>query len=142
MNAWMVAAGLLCAASAIGCALARADMRGKEPRTESRMQPKASKMRVAAAQPRNRTIDWKISEPSEVLRRVDRSLEELEPIVRKAGAANCDAVAFPEDTLGLLAWEAAHPQQLKEVLPAAVSRMLDRLGRAAAEHRMYLVVCS
>lgn len=28
------------------------------------------------------------------------------------------------------------------VLPEAVSRMLQRLGRAAAAHRMYLVVCS
>ena len=36
------------------------------------MQPKTSKMRIAAAQPRNRTIDWKISEPSEVLRRLTR----------------------------------------------------------------------
>jgi predicted amidohydrolase len=30
----------------------------------------------------------------------------------------------------------------REVLPAAVTRMLDRLGRAAAKHRMYLVMCS
>jgi predicted amidohydrolase len=30
----------------------------------------------------------------------------------------------------------------KDVLPEAVSRMLDHLGRTAATHRMYLVVCS
>jgi predicted amidohydrolase len=31
---------------------------------------------------------------------------------------------------------------LKEVLPEAVKRMLDRLGRVAAYHRMYLVLCN
>ena len=102
--------------------------------------PKAS-MRVAAAQPRNRTIDFRL-EPAEVLARVDRSLDELEAIIRKAGAAGCDALALPEDTLGLLNWEAAHPQDLGAVLPEAVRRMLDRLGKAAADHRMHLVLCS
>jgi predicted amidohydrolase len=99
-------------------------------------------LRVAAVQARNRTIDWKIEEPAEVLRRVDRALGELEPVVHRAGAAGCDALAFPEDTLGLLKWVTAHPGELAAVLPTAVSRMLDRLGRAAAQHRMYLVVCS
>jgi len=33
-------------------------------------------------------------------------------------------------------------QLAKQVLPEAVNRMLDRLGRAAASHRMYLIVCS
>ncbi|QDV37751.1 carbon-nitrogen hydrolase family protein [Tautonia plasticadhaerens] len=98
-------------------------------------------MRVAAAQPGNRTIDFHL-EPAEVLARVDRSLSELERLVHEAGDAGCDALAFPEDTLGLLNWEAAHPEALDAVLPEAVSRMLDRLGRAAAGHRMYLVLCS
>src|SRR2546425_4940542 len=31
---------------------------------------------------------------------------------------------------------------LNEVLPEAVKRMLDQLGRAAASHRMYLVCCN
>ena len=98
-------------------------------------------MRVAAAQPRNRTIDFRLK-PSEVLARVDRSLAELEQLVHKAGAAGCDALALPEDTLGLLKWESANPESLDAVLPEAVRRMLDRLGRAASEHRMYLVVCN
>ena len=98
-------------------------------------------VRVAAAQPRNRTIDFRLK-PTDVLTQVDRSLEELEQIVHKAGAAACDALALPEDTLGLLKWESAHPEDLAQVLPVAVPRMLDRLGKAAASHRMYLVVCN
>ncbi len=105
-------------------------------------QAKSGTVRIAAAQPRNRTIDWKIDDPAEVLRRVDRSIEELKVIIDKAGQAKCDAIAFPEDTLGLLNWEAAHPEKLAGLLPEAVSRMLTRLGDAAAKHRMYLVVCS
>ena len=98
-------------------------------------------MRVAAAQPRDRTIDFRLK-PPEVLARVDQSLAELEQLVRKAGDAGCDALALPEDTLGLLKWEAANPGSLDAVLPEAVTRMLDRLGKAAADHRMYLVVCN
>ena len=98
-------------------------------------------LRVAAAQPRNRMIDFHLR-PPEVLARVDQSLTELERLVHKAGEAGCNALALPEDTLGLLHWEAANPESLASVLPQSVHRMLDRLGRAAAQHRMYLVVCN
>jgi predicted amidohydrolase len=100
-----------------------------------------STIRVAAAQPRNRTIDFRLK-PTEVLTKVDQSLMELEQLVHKAGTAGCDAVALPEDTLGLLKWEAANHESLDTVLIEAVKRMLDRLGKAAAAHRMYLVVCN
>jgi predicted amidohydrolase len=98
-------------------------------------------MRVAAAQPKNRTIDFQLK-PAEVLAQVDESLAELGALVHKAGAAGCDALALPEDTLGLLKWEAASPTALDAVLPEAVKRMLARLGKASAEHHMYLVVCN
>ncbi len=103
---------------------------------------KSATMRVAAAQPRNRTVDWRIAEPAEVLHQVDQSLGQLMLLVQKAAQARCDALAFPEDTLGLLKWELAHRDQLPEVLPTAVGHMLDRLGQAAARHRIYLIVCN
>jgi predicted amidohydrolase len=104
--------------------------------------PKAKGLlRVAAAQPKNRTIDFRLG-ALEVLERVDRSLVELTQLVRKAGEAGCDALALPEDTLGLLKWEVAHPGAQTTVLAEAVPRMLDRLGKTAAGHHMYLVVCS
>lgn len=108
---------------------------------DARPAPKGKVMRVAAAQPKNRTIDFRLT-PAEALARVDASLDELEKLVHKAGDAKCDALALPEDTLGLGKWEAANPTALKEVLPEAVKRMLDRLGKAAAKHRMYLVCCN
>src|SRR5215831_15743797 len=101
----------------------------------SRGSPATATVRIAAAQPRNRTIEWKINDAEEVLRQVGASLSQLEQLVHKAGEAKCDAIAFPEDTLGLGKWEAAHPQQLKGVVPRAVAQMLERLGRTAAEHR-------
>ena len=99
-------------------------------------------MRIGATQPRSRLINYRLVEPAEVLAHVDRSLGDLEQIVHRAGEAKCDALAFPEDTLGLGTWEAAHKTALNEVLPDAVKRMLDRLGQAAASHRMYLVCCN
>ena len=98
-------------------------------------------VRIGTTQPKSRLIDWKIKDPAEVLARVDANLTELEGLVRKAGEAGCDVVVLPEDTLGLGSWESANHQGLGDVLPGAVSRMLDRLGRAAAAHKMYLV-CS
>src|SRR5262245_57442882 len=76
-------------------------------------------LRVGAAQPRSRLIDWRLTNATEVLERVDTSLAELEQIIHKAGAAKCDVLALPEDTLGLGHWEAAHKATLKEVLPDA-----------------------
>ena len=121
----------------------RAGSRSSAPRpAPPRASPESKRpMRVAAAQPRNRTIDFRLRSDA-ALAEVDRSLAELVQLVRKAGEAGCDALALPEDTLGLLKWETANPESLGEVLPEAVRRMLDRLGRAAADHRMYLVLCN
>lgn len=99
-------------------------------------------VRIAAVQAKRRLVDWRIRDPREVLARVDRNLTSLEEIVHKAAASKCDALVFPEDTLGLLNWVGVNEGSAKDVLPKAVSRMIDRLGRAAASHRMYLVVCS
>ena len=56
----------------------------------------ARTVRVAAAQPERRSLDWRIQDPAEVLDGVDRSLRELERIIGDAGAAGCEALAFPE----------------------------------------------
>lgn len=99
-------------------------------------------VRIGTAQPRTRPIDYRIVAPAEAFAQVDHSLDELTPFVRRAGEAGCDALALPEDTLGLLNWEAAHGEALAEVLPQAVERMLDRLGAAASARGLYLVCCS
>src|SRR5262245_50360957 len=82
-------------------------------------------VRVGTVQPKSRLIDWKIKDPAEVLARVEASLGELEGLVHKAGEAGCDVVALPEDTLGLGTWEAANHARLGDVLPGAVTLMLD-----------------
>jgi predicted amidohydrolase len=99
-------------------------------------------VRVAASQPRARLIDWTLEDAGEVLGRVDRSLEELSELVRKAAEAGADIVVLPEDTLGLGRWEAGHPGRLRDVLPRAVDRMLDRLGREAAARKVYVICCN
>ena len=104
-------------------------------------QQKANLVRVGAAQPRARLIDWRLP-PAQALAAVDRSLEELEQIVDRAATAGCDALALPEDTLGLLHWEMGNKALLREVLPKAVDQMLTRLGKRAAAHRMYIVCCN
>src|SRR5678815_1151745 len=39
-------------------------------------------------------------------------------------------------------WSGANEEAAKQVLPEGVKWMIDRLGRAAAKHQMYPVVCS
>jgi predicted amidohydrolase len=99
-------------------------------------------MRIGTAQPRSRLIDWRLRARSDVLARVDRGLDELVGLVHRAGEAGCDVLALPEDTLGLGHWLAANKAAMRDLLPEAVSRMLQRLGEAAAAHRMYLVCCN
>src|SRR5262245_8406884 len=113
------------------------------PETPLPMAPSPGKtIRIGTVQPKSRLIDWRIQDPAEVLAKVEASLGELEGLVRKAGEGACDVVVLPEDTLGLGNWEEAHHRELGDVLPRAVDRMIDRLGKAAAAHRMYLVCCN
>ena len=107
----------------------------------SQAEQKRETVCLCAGQPPSRLIDYKRS-PTEALADVDRTLAELETMVHRAGTAGCDAFALPEDTLGLVHWEMGNKKALREVLPTAVARMLDRLGRAAASHRMYLICSS
>jgi predicted amidohydrolase len=102
-------------------------------------QPKT--LRVCAAESTPRWIDWHLK-PAEALTEVDRTLGGLERLVHRAGTAGCDALALPEDSLGVLHWEVGNKALMQEVLPQAVGWMLDRLGRAAAAHHMYLVCSS
>lgn len=99
-------------------------------------------IRVASVQAKRRLVDWRIEDADKVMAAVDKNLDELEQIVEKAAGQNCDVLAFPEDTLGLLNWFGVNQELAQQVLPRAVDRMLSRLGRASAKHRMYLVVCS
>lgn len=99
-------------------------------------------VRVAAVQAKPRLIDWRIGDAKQVLEAVDKNLVALESIVNQAGDMNCDVLAFPEDTLGLLNWYGMNDHLAQEVLPVAVKRMIDRLGGAAARHDMRLVLCS
>ena len=98
-------------------------------------------VRVAACQLRPRVIDFHLKSQA-VLEQVERNLVELEKIIDRAGEQKCDALCFPEDTMGLLNWCGVHEVEEQLVLPKVVKRMLDRLGTAAARHRMYLVACS
>ncbi|MGE5645543.1 MAG: nitrilase-related carbon-nitrogen hydrolase [Acidobacteriota bacterium] len=100
----------------------------------------AKTVRVCAGQTAI-SIRWRLS-AAEALREVDRALGELEQVVRRAGRDGCDVLALPEDTLGLLRWEAAHKPEIYGVLSQAVPKMLDRLGREAAAHNMYLICSS
>ena len=109
-----------------------------EPRPAS---PPSNTVRIAAAQAQGRVVDYRLDR-TEALAAVDKNIEALKRIVDRAGEAKCDALVLPEDTLGLLHWFGANEVLAKEVLPVAAKRMIERLGSAAARHRMYLVVCS
>ncbi len=98
--------------------------------------------RVAAAQAARRVIDFRLTNSAEIFAALEKNFDALEAIVHKAGAQKCDVLVLPEDTPGLLNWVGVNESLAKVVLPKAVTRMIERLGAAAAQYRMYLVVCS
>jgi predicted amidohydrolase len=101
----------------------------------------SKKMRVCAAQSAPAWVNWRLN-PAAALAEADKTIDQLAQLVDRAGAAGCDVFTLPEDTLGVLHWEVANKPVLKDVLQPAVAHMLDRLGRAAAAHHMYLVCSS
>jgi predicted amidohydrolase len=103
--------------------------------------PPTNTVRIAAAQAARRIVDYRLR-PEAALTAVDQILTDLERVVDRAGTAKCDALVLPEDTAGLLNWVGANESLAKGFLPKAVNRMIERLGAAAARHKMYLVVCS
>ncbi len=113
----------------------------QEPQTAQPGAGQPKTLRVCAAESSPPWIDWHLK-PAAALAEVDRRLAGLERLVHRAGSAGCDALALPEDSLTLLHWEMGNKPSMKDVLPQAVGWMLDRLGRAAAAHHMYLVCSS
>ncbi|HEV8379062.1 MAG TPA: nitrilase-related carbon-nitrogen hydrolase, partial [Tepidisphaeraceae bacterium] len=112
-----------------------------EAKAETPARP-AKGVRIAAAQPKSRLIDWHLKDVDEVLKLVDQSLSELEGLIDRAAAEHCDVIALPEDTLGLGTWEAGNEALAKELLPRAVKMMLERFSAAAAKHQIYAVCCN
>jgi predicted amidohydrolase len=99
-------------------------------------------VRIATCQAQARSVDWRLKDRQAVLEAIDRNIQQLQQIIHTAGQEKCDALALPEDTLGLLHWFGANQELAREILPIVVPRMLSQLGAAAAKENMYLVLCS
>jgi predicted amidohydrolase len=137
LNPFTLPLALLCGLG-VSCGIATGAEPSNAPTATAANKPS---VRVAACQAKRRVIDFRLK-PAEALEQVENNLIELERIVAGAAEQKCDALALPEDTLGLGKWTSGNAGAAKDVLPKAIKRMLDRLGRAAAKHRMYLVACS
>ncbi len=98
-------------------------------------------LRVAALQPKRRTLPYKLPY-AEALEQVRRNLDELAGLAEEAARQGCRIIGFPEDTLGTLEWEAGNPGQLYAFLREAEALMLERLGAVAAQHRMPIACCN
>ena len=102
----------------------------------------AQTVRVAAIQAKRRTIPYKVGTADEALRLVRANLAELGALAERAAERGCHIIAFPEDTLGTLEWEAAHWEEVAELLRPAEQEMLARFGEVAARHGVHLICCN
>ena len=100
------------------------------------------RIRVGAVQARNRTFSYKVATAGEALERVRANLDDLVGLVEKAAAQGCDIVAFPEDTLGTLEWEAGHWDEVAKFLQPAEKEMLTRFGEVAARCGVRIACCN
>jgi len=99
----------------------------------------AARIRIAAVQAKRRLIPYKTATAEEALEEVHENLDHLVPLAEKAAEMGCRIVAFPEDTLGTICWEAGHPDKVDRLLIPAEKAMLDRFGEVAAKHGMYII---
>ena len=95
----------------------------------------AEPIRVAVVQTRRRTIPYKLPTASDALDHVRKNLDELTQLAQRAAEMGCHIVAFPEDTLGTLEWEAGHWDEVSGLLRPAEQEMLKRFGEVAEAHR-------
>lgn len=102
----------------------------------------AQTIRVAAAQTANRTIPFRAGGPDVALARVAAALDELVCLAERAAEQGCRIVAFPEDTLGTLEWEAGHWDEIAALLRPAEALMLARFGAVARERGLAIVCCN
>ena len=99
-------------------------------------------IRIAAAQTETRTIPFRVGGPREALVQVRANLDALVALAHRAADDGCHIVAFPEDCVGTLEWEAGHWQEVHDLLIPAGEMMRDRLGEVARERALALVYCS
>ena len=100
-------------------------------------------VRVAALQPARRLVDWKQDDPARALAQVEENLDALAALLVRAAEDGCQAVCFPEDTLGLGKWEDAHDEAAaRTLLPPATDAMLRRFGDLARRQSLYVVCCA
>jgi len=99
-------------------------------------------VRVGAIQARNRTFTYKVGTAAEALEKVRAHLDELVALAARAAEQGCEIVAFPEDTLGTLEWEAGHWGEAGALLRPAEEEMLTRFGEVAARRGMHIICCS
>ncbi|MFC1717965.1 carbon-nitrogen hydrolase family protein [Candidatus Poribacteria bacterium] len=98
--------------------------------------------RVAAIQTKRRTIPYKVATVAEALGQVRNNLDELTALAERAAEKGCQIIAFPEDTLGTLEWEAGHWDDCRELLAPAGQEMLARFGEVAAKHEVHIICCN
>jgi predicted amidohydrolase len=98
-------------------------------------------VRVAAIQAKRRTIPYQVG-TEQALKRVQANLDELAALAQRAAEQGSQIAAFPEDTPGILEWEAGHWDEAADLLRPAERNMLDRFGEVAAKQGIYLICCS
>jgi predicted amidohydrolase len=102
----------------------------------------AQTVRVAAIQAAKRSIPYTVRSPGEALAGVSRNVEALVALAEQAAGEGCQIIAFPEDTLGTLEWEAGNWERTPELLGPAEALMLRRLGEVAARRAMSVICCN
>jgi len=102
----------------------------------------AELIRVAVIQAKRRTIPYKIPTAHDALDHVRKNLDELTQIAQRAAEMGCHIVAFPEDTLGTLEWEAGHWDEVSQLLRPAEQEMLKWFGEVAEKHGIYIIGCN
>jgi predicted amidohydrolase len=102
----------------------------------------ARTVRVAAVQAAKRSVPYTVGPVTRALEHVGKNLDALVGLAERAAEQGCHIVAFPEDSLGTLEWEAGNWERVGELLGPAEAEMLERLGEVAARHGVSIICCN
>lgn len=103
----------------------------------------SNRVKIAAAHPPVwHNISYKIDDEVEILRLADGHIERILELADEAADAGAIAVAYPEDTLGLLGWQSAHLDSQHALLSTAVDRLMAAICAKARERSIYIIVCN
>ena len=102
----------------------------------------SGKIKVASAHSSSwHKLYYRLEAP-DALKIVEKNVAEILRLADRAADEGCVAVAYPEDTLGMLGWQSYHLDDQKPLVEPADKMLFEAVSAKAAERSIFIIVCT